>query len=222
MPIHIIIPAHNEAANIIHCTDALTKLYPNNPITIATDGNTDATTEIALEQELTHTNLFVQNYPNRIGKGAAIQQALHLGTINAYIDADLATNPYILTPMIQIAKQTKGLVIAKRHPTNRNLKRTLTSKLYNTTVRLLFNTGITDHQCGCKVLSPKATIIALNIEATDFFFDTELIIRCKKAGIPITEYPTAWTEHKQKSTVNITKDGYKMLKKLIKLRFKKL
>ena len=216
---NIIVPAHNEATYILPCIETLTKLYPDDTITIATDGNTDATTEIAQEQELTYLKLIVQSYPERMGKGAAIKQAIIFGETNAFIDADLAVNPKTLKTMKYIADHAHGLVVAKRHTTNRSKTRTLTSKLYNGMVRLLFRTGIKDHQCGCKVLSVEASAIASICRANDFFFDTELIIRCKQAKIPITEYNVLWTEHKKQSTVNVTRTAIQMLRSLLAMRF---
>jgi glycosyltransferase involved in cell wall biosynthesis len=219
---NIIVPAHNEAEHISTTIETLTALYPDHIITVATDGNTDATTEIAMELSLKHPNVFVNDYPFRIGKGAAIKQSLILGTTNTYIDADLPINPYAIHAMEQITQQTNGLTITKRTSTNRNFKRTTTSKIYNNLVRLLFRTGISDHQCGLKTLSPKASAIALTCESNDFFFDTELIIRCKKANIPVTEYNAMWTENKKHSTVHVLSDSQRMLKQLCKLWFKEI
>ena len=217
MSFHIIVPAHNESENLASCIQTLRALYPNATITIAEDGSTDETkaTAYALAQQ---SKIFLQSYPERLGKGAAIKLALLEGYVNAYVDADISVNPTALKPMMEILQAKGGLVIAKRLVMNRSFKRTITSTLYNILVRIMFRTGISDHQCGCKLLSPEATDIALTVEANDFFFDTELIVRCKKAHIPIIEIIVTWTEYKTKSTVNIFKDGSKMFIELLKLK----
>lgn len=219
MNLHIIIPAHNEAANLILCVNSLRLIYPEAFITISTDGNTDATEEIALELEAENLKTFVVSSPLRMGKGLAIQTALMPNTLNAYYDADMAVNPYALQHMAKIAEYTKGLIIGKRISNKRTVSRKVTSTIYNNLVRLLFRTGISDHQCGCKMLSAEASNIALSCDATGFFFDTELIIRCKKAGLTITEYPVYWVENKKKSSVKVIRDGTQMLKQLVHLRF---
>lgn len=223
MSFHVVVPAYNEAANLETCIQTLTTLYPypQNTITVAADSK-DLFPGSPLTVWLTHLtikyNVFFNISPIRRGKGGAIKEVLLPQFPNAIIDADLAVNPYNLSPMLELLKQRGGLVIAKRTATNRTLTRTFTSKLYNGLTRLLFRTGVSDHQCGCKLLSPETVAIAENVHSNGFFFDTELIIRCKKAGLPITEYPVMWTEHKQKSTVNILHDGAKMFWELIKLR----
>lgn len=213
-------PAHNEENQIANCIETLATLQPEAAITISTDGNTDNTATIAKEKLEKYPSLFVSNYATRLGKGGAIKQSIQQDTINIYTDADLAADPNMIAPMIRLAKDTHGLVIAKRSTTNRTLKRTIASKTYNSLVRILFNTQVCDHQCGLKVLSAEAAAIAATVKSNDFFFDTELIVRCKQAGLIIIEYPCAWTEHKQQSSVNLFRDSRKMLKQLLLLKLR--
>ena len=220
--VNIIIPAHNEATSIIDCVQSLYDLYhEGNTITVATDGNTDDTDKILMnyiiKENLDH--VFVQSYPERIGKGAAIKLALLQGYTNIFYDADMAVSPHALHAMYELACSRGGIVTAKRYAPERKKTRSLLSFTYNSMVRLLFRTGITDHQCGCKVLSPEATAIAEQIKADDFFFDTELIVKCKRAGLPVTKYSVYWVEHKKKSSVSLCRDSLRMFGQLLKLRF---
>lgn len=218
MKANIIIPAYNEANIIAQSINTLTKMYPDCVISVATDGSKDATTEIALEQELINPNVFVNYYPVRIGKGAAIKEAIILGETNIFIDTDLSADPKTIEQMITTAQQIDGLVIAKRQNNNRTFKRRILTSLYNNIAKLLFSTGVHDHQAGLKAMSPKASAVATTVKSTDFFFDTELIVRCKQYNIPIVEQQVIWTEHKKNSTVNIFHDSMRMFKQLIKLR----
>jgi glycosyltransferase AglD len=213
MNLHIIVPAYNEP-NLKETIQTLSTMYPQATITIAED-----TKQYNMELA-TSGKAFYNSSPIRRGKGGAIKEVLLQGYNNAIVDADLAVNPYNLTPMLNILNQRGGLIIANRTTTNRTLTRTLTSWIYNWLTRQLFNTNIRDHQCGFKILSPQATKIAQTVQANDFFFDTELIIRCKQAGLTIIEYPAAWTEYKKNSTVKVAKDGFKMFLSLLKLKKK--
>jgi hypothetical protein len=122
---NIIVPAYNESKNTLkNCAITIWYLYPNFKYTWAID---DAN--------------------NRRGKGKAIKQSLTPNTTNIYIDADLSVDPRNITPMLKILEQTQGIVIAQRIAKGRTFQRTLTSKLYNNLTRLLFRTGINDHQC---------------------------------------------------------------------------
>jgi hypothetical protein len=59
------------------------------------------------------------------------------------------------------------------------------------------------------------------IESNGFFFDTELLIRAKKQGYSIVEYPVTWKEPlDRKSKINILRDGFKIGMELLNLRIK--
>lgn len=216
-PIHIVVPAHNEANHLAPCVNLLRKLYPESSITISTDGNTDNTLEIAYRLA-NDAKAFVMAYPERMGKGAAIKHALLPDITNAIYDADMAVHPGAIKAMAKWTEYFDGLTVAMRLAEGRSMTRALTSAAYNTATNLLFHTGIYDHQCGCKVLGKKATLIAQKCASDDFFFDTELIIRCQQRGVQVVQYPVAWVEHKQRSTVNVAKDGSQMFQQLIRLR----
>lgn len=221
MRIHIVVPAYNEAESLAPCIHTLSKLYPESTVTIAEDGSTDGTYQIAHQLIRAPTpNLFLSSYPTRAGKGAAIKRVLLPNIVNAYIDADCSIHPHALKPMYEILNKKGGLIVAKRIPLYRKRSRTLASKLYNGLVRCLFWDGISDHQCGCKLLSAEAVTIAQQVKADGFLFDTELILRCKHAGLVVTEYPVSWVEYKNKSAVNTIRDGTKMLVGLIRMWIK--
>ena len=219
---NIIIPAHNEADHIIDCVQSLYDLYhEDNTITVATDGNTDGTdrilTNYIIKQKL--DRVFITSYPTRLGKGAAIKMALLSGYTNIIYDTDMAVSPYALHAMYELACSRGGIVVAKRYAPRRKKTRVLLSFTYNSLVRLLFRTGISDHQCGCKILTPEATKIAEQVKANDFFFDTELIVKCKKAKLSVTKYSVYWCENKKKSSVSLAKDSLRMFGQLLALRF---
>lgn len=216
MIIHIIVPAHNEAENLAYTVKSLRLLYPQSTITIATDGNTDDTDKVAHHLTMLG-NVFVKSSPTRLGKGLAIKQALLPGITNAYFDADCAVHPYALEAMYKMLLEKGGVIAAKRVPLKRSFTRGTASKIYNQLIRVLFHTGISDHQCGCKLLSPEAVEVFKQVKNDGFLFDTELILRCKRAGLAVTEYPVSWVEYKKQSTVNLWRDGTKMLLGVIKL-----
>jgi hypothetical protein len=42
-----------------------------------------------------------------------------------------------------------------------------------------------------------------DIEANGFFFDTEMILRCKKSGFPIVEVGVEWSENRMRNTSKV-------------------
>jgi hypothetical protein len=79
-------------------------------------------------------------------------------------------------------------------------------------VRLLFFDGVRDHQCGFKVIGREASKFVLGTISDGFFFDTELILRCKKHGVLIREIGVEWTEARGKgvSKVKLLRDAQRI------------
>lgn len=219
MDLNIIVPAHNEAHNIGLCIRTLALLYYDTVITISADGSDDDTESLARTLAYFYRNVTAYTFVERQGKGKAIKNALLTGTANAYYDCDMSIHPYNIKPMYDLLKANGGLVIAKRVHVNRNFKRLVLSKCYALLVKVLFNIKVSDFQAGLKLLSKEATQIASTVKSDGFFFDTELIVKCKQAGLPITEYTVAY-KYSKCSSVSLKKDSLKMLTALAKLKLK--
>jgi hypothetical protein len=60
-----------------------------------------------------------------------------------------------------------------------------------------------------------------DIKSNGFFFDTEMILRCKKSGFPIVEVGVEWSENRGKRTskVRLFQDAAKIGLDLFKFRF---
>jgi hypothetical protein len=139
------------------------------------------------------------------------------------MDADLATNLKCLSGMLYQIERGHDIVIGSRNIigsyVRRPFSRTLSSLVFNFFVRLFFRDEIQDHQCGFKVFRSDVLDSLEDIESNGFLFDTELIVRAKKQGHSIVEYPVIWKElQDRKSKVHILRDGFKMGIDLLKLR----
>jgi hypothetical protein len=141
------------------------------------------------------------------------------------MDIDLATS---LTCLPQIVKEVEahgGLAIGSRHVegsrVQRRLSRTLFSLAYNMFVRVLFFDGVHDHQCGFKAMRYDVADAMRGIRSNGFFFDTEMILRCRKSGFPVNEVGVEWSEKRARSAskVSLFRDGIRMGLDLLKFRF---
>jgi hypothetical protein len=76
-------------------------------------------------------------------------------------------------------------------------------------IRLLFNTHLSDHQCGFKAFNrDKLLSIIDEVEDIHWFWDTEVLVRGQRAGLRVTEFPVAWRTGKT-TTVRL-KDVFEM------------
>lgn len=219
----IILPAYNEALQIEKCVleveKAVRSLSKSYEIIVSEDGSKDGTDIIVSKMAKYNPNLFLLHSPTRLGKGKAIKNALSFskGKVIVFMDVDLATNLECLHKLLISVKENGGMAIGSRHVegscVDRRVSRTLFSLVYNLLVRLLFLEGIHDHQCGFKATSREVAEIILSFSKSDgFFFDTEMILLCKKLGFPVVEVAVKWSEKGKKgdSKVNLFQDAKRM------------
>lgn len=226
----ILLPAYNEASQIKECIlevdAAIRKLSPSYEIVVSEDGSKDGTDQIVAKMAQNNPNLRLLHSPTRLGKGKGIKNAVNAarGKYVLFMDVDLATDLACLPKLLATVKEKGGMAIGSRHvkgaQVQRATKRTLFSLTYNALVRLLFLDGIRDHQCGFKAMNRNIAKSVLDASRSDgYFFDTEMIIRCKKLGYPVTEVPVTWEEkNKGGSKVNPVRDSKKIFKDMITFR----
>ena len=207
--ISVLLPAHNEALQIEKCVRevarAVSSFSSSYEIIVSEDGSTDGTDIIVSNLASDNPNLHLLHSPVRLGKGKAIKKGLERakGEIVVFMDVDLATNLDYLPKVLQTVREHGGMAIGSRHVegsvVRRRASRTLFSLAYNLFVRTLFLDGIHDHQCGFKAMTHDVAKVMLETKSDGFFFDTEMLLRCKRKGFPITEVGVEWVETRRKS-----------------------
>ena len=228
--VSILLPAYNEALQIERCVTqverAIGSLSNSYEIIVSEDGSTDGTERIVAALSENNPNLFLLHSPVRLGKGKALKNALKdsTGNLIIFMDVDLSTRLHSLPTILQLVRETRGMVIGSRHvkgsKVQRGISRTLFSLGYNMCVRILFLDGVNDHQCGFKAMSREASQALSSTKSDGFFFDTEMIVRCKRLGIPLIEVGVDWVEEKWKSPskVRLLSDSKRMYFDLLRFR----
>jgi glycosyltransferase AglD len=229
--ISVLLPAYNEALQIEKCVrevdHAVSSFSGSYEIIVAEDGSTDGTDSIVSGLLNSVPNLSFQHSPVRLGKGKAIKNAVDSakGEVIVFMDVDLATSLDCLPQVIRQVEEHGGMVIGSRHVAgsrvHRRPSRTLFSLAYNLLVRVLFLDSIHDHQCGFKAMRHEVAESVGDIKSNGFFFDTEMILRCKKSGFPIMEVGVEWSENRSRSTskVRLFHDAARIGLDLFKFKF---
>jgi glycosyltransferase involved in cell wall biosynthesis len=112
-----------------------------------------------------------------------------------------------------------GSRLLRNELTTRSLKREFISRCYNRLIRLMFpNITFSDAQCGFKAITREAAQALLpQVEDTNWFFDTELLILAEHHGYRIFDLPVRWIERRQTS-VKIFRTALGDLKGLVRLK----
>ena len=229
--VDIVIPVLNEEYSLPRCLERLMEFLQNNlkydwRITIADNGSTDRTFEIA--------NKYQQASPERIGvihltqrgRGRALKKAWMESDaqVVSYMDVDLSTDLESFPTLIEAIVDEKNQIawgsrLSMESMTKRSFKRELISRSYNILIRMIMRTHFKDAQCGFKALScHTARAIIPKIKDNEWFFDTELLIVAEKNGLKGKEIPVGWTEDPD-SRVKVFRTALQDIKGLMRLRF---
>ena len=226
--IDIVVPVLNEEKilrrSITTLDEYMAKHLPYRyQITIMDNGSQDKTLEIAKNLAEKHLSVRVVSLAER-GRGRALKQVWQNSPadILTYMDVDLSTSLDDFLPMIQpLVAGEAGVAIGSRlmkdSRTSRGVKREFISRCYNKIIKWTSGTKFSDAQCGFKVIRRDVAAKFLpKIKDNEWFFDTELLIKTERAGVPIHEQPVTWIEDTD-SRVKIVKTAVDDLKGLYRV-----
>jgi glycosyltransferase involved in cell wall biosynthesis len=222
----IIVPVYNEA-DIISRTRRCISGYlgPDYELIVCDDASTDGTYDVLRNLADKNPNIRLLGFEKRIGKGGTIKKAVEIADSDliVYVDADLSANLDDLPRLLEAASKNDALVISRRTMRGRLTQGALRLALsigYNLIVRLIFRTGIADHQCGFKAMNKKVARKLIAQTSNDgFVFDTELIVRAKRSGIPVEEIQIDWAERRPKrANTRWLRTSFEMMRDLTVLK----
>jgi glycosyltransferase involved in cell wall biosynthesis len=230
--VSVVIPAFNESRiigrNIRTLDGFLKENFRPYEIVVSEDGSTDGTDRILHSLSQTNHNITHLHSKERLGKGRALNKALlaSSGRSIFMMDADFPVGLECIIRMVGYLER-KDIVIGsrmmKRSVIRRSLSRSLASLFYNTLVRLLFHTGVRDHQCGVKAFRREVlSEILPHMRSNNFFWDTEFLVNAKGCGYRILEVPIEWKDRGSgKSKVSVPRDGLEMARNLLNFWYAK-
>jgi len=227
--VEIVVPVLNEEQTLEQNIKTLYQFLEKQnglrfKITIADNGSTDKTTTIAKKLAKNYTRIQMVRLAEK-GRGRALKQVWMNSNVDilSYMDIDLSTSLDDFMPMIKpLIYGDAGVAIGsrldKKSKTTRGFKRDFISKTYNKIIKILMRTKFSDAQCGFKAIRKDVSEELLpEISDTQWFFDTELLVKAEKFGIPIHEQPVTWVEDTD-SRVKIIKTVAEDLKGLLRVK----
>lgn len=212
--VSIVLPAYNEEAQLKQTVERIQEWAEvhgeSAEIIIVEDGCTDRTPEISAALATAHDNVRHLHFDQRQGKGKAVEHGFADANadILCFMDVDLATDLDSLLSLFEpIQTGSADLTIGSRYltqsNTDRTVKRNLLSKSYNFLASHILQTGVSDHNCGFKAMRDDVFEQLQNeVEATEWFWDAELLYRAKEHGFEIAEVPITWDEQDH-STITV-------------------
>jgi glycosyltransferase involved in cell wall biosynthesis len=210
--ISIIIPAYNEVNRIEPVLSNYCRQFPDQEIIVVCNGCNDGTPELVEKMSLQHSQIKLEHFEGKIGKGAAIVWGFKAarGKNIGFVDADESVNPQEVAAMFADLTKADGIIASRRMKNSlilvrQPLVRRAASKTFNLLVRLIFQLGIKDTQCGAKVFKREALFSVLDdLNTRGFEFDVELLWKLKRRGYKLMEFPITW-KHSEESRFSLSK-----------------
>jgi glycosyltransferase AglD len=221
LQVSVVLPAYNEVdylqPAVEKTTQALKQFAQSYEVIIAEDGSTDGTAQKAEEIVQTTPGLRHIHRDQRLGRGTALNNAFKQsnGQVLVYMDLDLATDLKHLKPLVQAITAegydfATGSRMMKESKAERTLSRSMSSKTYNFLARHVLGSKLLDHQCGFKAFKREPLMQLLDkVQATHWFWDTEIMVRAYRYGFKIKEIPVEWKSGRG-TKVNVAKDSWNM------------
>jgi glycosyltransferase involved in cell wall biosynthesis len=184
-------PAFNEAGNIEGVVRAfdetLRSAGVDHEIIIVDDGSRDETPQLLERLGGEIASLRVVTHRNNEGYGKSLRDAFAAAAEDYvfYTDAD---GQFDLGEMLAFLPLLDGgnAVVGYRVGRAEGALRRFVSRGYNLLVRVLFGLKVRDVDCSFKFL-PRRELQALALHSDKFFIDTELMVKLKRAGVPVLE-----------------------------------
>jgi len=226
--VDIVIPVFNEARILAGTIDALVTFLSHScpyewRVLIADNASTDETPAVVRGLERRQDRVRGMRIESK-GRGVALKTAWTASDAawHVYMDADLSTGLDALGPLLQRLAEGYDIAVGSRHipcaVLRRSFRREVLSRVYNLLLRALFQTSLSDAQCGFKAVTHRVvTELVPQIQNNNWFFDTELLLMAERAGYRIAEVPVRWVEDRD-SRVHIPHTVFEYLNELWRLK----
>ena len=202
----IIVPTHNEAANVSEILDQIREHVPDADVMVVDDQSTDDTRSLVRARAETDTHVRLVEREVKRGLGDAYLHAFRLGLDEGYdalveIDADLSHDPAVLPTMLSLAEHGIALVIGSRYIPGGSVigwprRRTWLSRWGNRYAGIVLGLALNDATAGYRVYRADAlrTIGLDGVQADGYGFQIEMTYRAVQAGLSVVEVPIAFRD----------------------------
>jgi dolichol-phosphate mannosyltransferase len=219
----VVVPTHDEAANIEELLDGLQAHVPDADIVVIDDASTDATRALVRARMESNSQLRIIERDEKRGLGDAYVHAFDVALAEGYdavveIDADLSHDPCILPTMLDLTRRNIDLVIGSRYVPGGSVvgwprRRTWLSRWGNRYAAIALGLAINDATAGYRVYRADTLrrIDLKAIRAEGYGFQIEMTYRAVLAGCSVVEVPITFRDRvagASKMSGNIVREAF--------------
>ena len=213
--ISIVIPAKNEAKNLINLLPKLLAVLPDAEIIVVDDGSTDSTAKVAKE-----AGVYVISHPYSKGNGAAIKTGakVAISDIIVFMDGDGQHNPDDITRLLKRLNSGYDMVVGARQPGSQaSLGRGIANKFYNRLASYMAGHRVEDLTSGFRVVHRKKFLQFLYLLPNGFSYPTTSTMAFFRAGYSVGYEPIIAGKREGASHIRPIKDGIRFLLIIFKI-----
>ncbi len=203
--VSVILPVFNDRSAleraIPESVAALFEITDAFEVIVAEDGSTDGSAEFVRAWHEKDPRVRLLHADERLGRGRALNRAIEAAShgIVCYYDVDLATDLAHLPELVGTIRDGADIATGSRlMPDSRIIRsggREIASRGYNLLVRVFLRSRLHDHQCGFKAFRKERILYLIpEIQATHWFWDTEVLVRGQRKGYHVAEFPVVWRQ----------------------------
>lgn len=205
----VVVPCFNEEARIGPSLERLDAWLRANleeayEIVVVDDGSTDGTAgRVALMETRMPSLRVIRTHPNR-GKGSAVRTGMlsARGRLRIFTDADLATPPEEIGPMLDALARAPVVIGTRVQPDGTDMRvfsqtpaRRLLGRVFTLVASLIVGFGIKDTQCGFKGFTADAAeTIFSRLRTEGYVFDVEVLCLARRVGCGVVQMPVRWRD----------------------------
>ncbi len=227
--VSLILPCFNEhdvlvgsVARIINVLKISNLSYE---IIFVDDGSSDNTVSLITQALKRYPHTRALFHATNQGRGKTVMDGFlaAYGSVVGFIDIDCEVGPEYIPAMVSmIVNRRADVVIGKRiyRTSSGSFIREVLSRGYQWLSDAMIGTGKLDTETGYKFFRRTKVLPLLpQMNHTGWFWDTEIMVRCRNIGLSIQELPVLFIRRFDKqSSVHIVRDTYEYLIHLWRFR----
>lgn len=234
LDLSLVIACYNEEPHLKHSVAEILAVMDQSGLSYelifvedkSPDGTRRVLAELTHELALAHPDVAVTVILHDVnqGRGATVRDGMRAarGRVMGFIDIDLEVHCRYIPDMVRAIDNGFDVATGFRvyHVDGTNITRHILSVGYRSLMRRAVNTSLKDTETGYKFFHRQRCLPVVESTMTNgWFWDTEVMVLCERAGLRITEIPVAFVRKLDKeSTVNVIPDSVDYARRLVEFR----